>query len=177
MKVSFVYRFNISEIVFPKIAETISGNEKLNLISGQRLSDEFLNKKSELANKINGYIDSGELIPQNLWVPFFTSLWSNEKHNVFCGLVSNLEQFKLFESYFKERDIRINKIVYLKLTDVDKLISLAVEKYSKAYGGNSDSLRKRIAEYNDKIRSIIDYATGIYPIEVMDFFDTRINIE
>ena len=177
MRASFIYRFNISEYVIPEIPDFVVNKCGLNIITGQRLREEFLSGDSELAVKINAHIDKGEMIPQNLWIPFYTSLWDNEKHNVFCGLYFNLAHFKFFESYVNERNVRIDKIIYLKVNDIDRLISLAVEKNNKAYADNTELLRKRIVDFDDRIKEIVDYASGVYPVEVLDILDNQIKIE
>lgn len=176
MKVGIIYRCNISTVVFPGISEMIISNYQLNLIDGERLRKEFLSGDSSLAKEINKYINNGELIPKEYWVPFFTSLCDSNKTNVFCGLINNLEQFKEFERYFIDNNISIDFIKYYKINDLESIVDLAVQKYAKVYKGNEEYLIKRIKEFEERIEQILQYIDAKYNLEILDYLASKIEI-
>ncbi|MGS0526433.1 hypothetical protein ACU8V7_15895 [Zobellia nedashkovskayae] len=129
-----------------------------------------------MANTINGYVNSGKLIPKELWVPFFTSIWDDKKHNVFCGIITQLEQFKLFEKYFEENNLKIDFIKYYEIKNIDKARKIAEEKYSKLFKNNTEFLAKEILEFNVKVREICNYAQDKYDVEYLDYFNNAVEI-
>lgn len=62
-EIKLIFRFNISEIVFKSIEQTIVSDKQLNIISGDRIRNEFLKGESLVAQEINNYINEGKLIP------------------------------------------------------------------------------------------------------------------
>ncbi|WKV11815.1 hypothetical protein [Marivirga harenae] len=176
MRTGIIHRYDISSVVFPSIAEELQSVDGLNLISGERLRKEFLTRNSQLANTINNCIENGELIPKDLWAPFYTSLNESEKLNVFCGLWTNLDHFKEFERYFNRNNIRLEFIKYYRINDIQRAIDLAVEKYSKVFENNTEHLKKKIEEYDNRIMELCAYAKQIYNVELLDYFDDEIRV-
>jgi len=175
MKIGIIYRFGLSPVVFPTIEESIKEKAGFNLISSKRIRNEFLTTNNKLAQTINRYIDEGKLIPEELWVPFFTSIWDDKKDNIFCGLFTQLFQFKLFEEHLKEKNLKINFIKYYQIQNIGKVREYAQEKYSKLYK-NSPLLEEKITEFNKQIESICQYAKDKYHLEYLDYFDDPIEI-
>ena len=60
-EIKIIFRFNISEIVYPPIEEIVYSEKKVNIISGDRIRNEFLKSENTIANKINNFINNGEL--------------------------------------------------------------------------------------------------------------------
>ena len=154
----------------------IVSEDNLNLIYGERLRQEFLNGESQLAKEINKYINNGELIPKAYWVPFYTALWDSSKTNVFCGLITHIDQFKLFESYFLDNNISINFIKYYKINNLAAVVDLAVEKYAKVFKGNTEHLITRIKEFESRIEPICKYVQDKYNLELFDYMESEIKI-
>jgi adenylate kinase family enzyme len=176
MRAGIIHRYDISSVVFPSIAEELQFVDGLNLISGERLRNEFLTRNSELATTINNYIDNGQLIPKDLWVPFYTSLFDSEQLNIFCGLWTNLEHFKEFELYFNSNNVRLEFIKYYRINDIQRAIDIAVERYSKVFANNTHHLKTKIEEYDHKIMELCDYARQFYNVELLDYFDDEIRV-
>lgn len=176
MKTGIIYRYDVSSVVFPRISEMIVSEQNLNLIDGQRLRQEFLNGESELAKEINKFVDNGDLIPIEYWVPFFTALWDSNKTNVFCGLITHIDQFMEFEKHFIDNDISIDFIKYFKINDLDSVVQLAVEKYAKVFKDNEEHLIKRIKQFEERIEPICEYVEGKYNLEVIDYMTSEIEI-
>ncbi len=174
-KVSFVFRFNISEVVYPSVDELIYSRDDLNFITGDRVRREFLTSDNDVARQIQSFIDKGELIPKDYWWPFWTSLLKRDAHNVYTAFVGNVEQLREFESHLIDEQVSINKIVRLRVNDIDRLTRLAKEKYSKIYD-RSDILIKHIMDYEAIKDELISYAQTKYDVTVDDFFTERIEI-
>ena len=154
----------------------IVSEHDLNLIDGQRLREEFLNGESELAEKINKFVDNGELIPIEYWVPFYTALWDTNKTNVFCGLITHIDQFKEFEKHFIDNNISIDFIKYFKITDLESVVNLAIEKYAKVFKNNEEHLVKRIKQFEERIEPICEYVNRKYNLETIDYMVSEIKI-
>jgi adenylate kinase family enzyme len=173
--VSFVFRFNISEVVYPSVDKFIDSRDNLNFITGDRVRREFLTGDTEISRQIQSFIDKGGLIPKEYWWPFWTGLLKRDAHNLYTAFVGDVEQLKEFESHIVDEKVRINKIVQLKVNDIDKLVRLAKAKYSKVYD-QSDILTKRIKDYETKKDELITYAQTKYNVVVDDFFTEKIEL-
>ena len=174
MKVAFIYKYDLFKY-FPSIEETIKDKNDINIITGNRLRKEVLSIESEFSKKFNYYIDNGKLMPNELWIPFFSSLCVEKQLNVYCGLVGNLEQFKLFESYCNENQIKIEFIKYYKIKNILKVQNILEEKNPENLDFYREVLEKRITEYNSRIEQILKYVDSKYKVEYLDYFDNASN--
>jgi adenylate kinase family enzyme len=174
-EIKIIFRFNISEIVYPPIEEIVRSENKLNIISGDRIRYEFLKSENTIANKINNFINNGELIPTQFWCPLWTSMIYEGQINVFTSAIGDIEQFKEFEKCIETKKFTLTEIIYLKLNDISKLTEMAKQKYSKIYD-NEGILKKHIEEYNIMREEIINYALPKYKVSINDFFSEQIKI-
>lgn len=174
-EIILIFRFNISELVSNPVEELIVSTEKINIISGDSVRNIFLKTNNEIAIKINSCIDNGELIPTELWCPFWTAMIIESQVNVFTSLIGNLKQFKEFETCIKTQKFLIKKIYFLKVHDMIELAQLGKEKYNKVYDDTEDTI-KRINEYQIMKQEIIEYAQDKYEITIQDYFDTEITV-
>ncbi len=120
-------------------------------------------------------MDEGEVIPKEYWWPFWTSLLKRDSHNVYTAMVGNVEQLKEFERHLIDEKVSINKIVRLKVNDIDKLVKLAQQKYNKIYD-QTDILIQHIKEYEAKKDELEAYAKTKYEVAVDDFFIEKIEL-
>jgi len=174
-EIILIFRFHISDIVFQSIEQAIISDKKINIISGDRIRNEFLKSESTIAKEINNFINEGKLIPTEYWCPFWTALIKEGQLNLFTSLIGNIEQFKLFEKCIENKKYKMKEIVYLKLNEIDKLTDLAKQKYGKIYD-DSNVLKKHIEEYQKMREEIIEYSKNKYEIVIKDFFETEIII-
>jgi adenylate kinase family enzyme len=174
-EIRLIFRFSISEIVFQPIEKAIVSDKRINIISSDRIRNEFLKGESTIAKEINNFINEGKLIPTEYWCPFWTALITEGQLNIFTSLIGNIEQFKLFEKCIENKKYKLTEIVYLKLIEIDKLTDLAKQKYGKIYD-DSEVLRKHIEGYQKMRDEIILYAENKYRIINKDFFETEIRI-
>lgn len=174
-EIKIVFRFNISEVVYPSVEEILFSEKELNIISGNRIKNDFLKSNNEIANKINEYIDNGELIPTELWHPFLLSMISEGKTNVFAAGIGGLKQFKEFEEYLETNNFRFSEIIYLKLNDVSKITQMAKEKYPKMHD-NEQILKNDIQRYSEMREEIINYVLPKYKVSIEDFFSKQVKV-
>lgn len=174
-EIKLIFRFNISEIVFKSIEQTIVSDKQLNIISGDRIRNEFLKGESLVAQEINNYINEGKLIPIEYWCPFWTAQIIEGQINVFTSMIGNIDQFKEFEKCIELKNYKLTEILYLKVNRIDELTQLAKLKYGKIYN-QSDILKKDIEDYQKMREEIIEYTKNKYEIVIKDFFETEIKV-
>lgn len=174
-EIKIIFRFNISEVVYPPIEEIIRSEKKVNIISGNRIRNEFLKSENSIANEINNYINNGELIPAELWCPFWTSMIYEGQVNIFTAAIGNIDQFKEFEKCIEAKGIKLSEIIYLKLNDISKITKMAKQKYSKMYD-DEEILKRHIEEYNKMREEVINYALPKYKVSMDDFFLEEIKV-
>ncbi len=176
-EIKIIFRFNISEIVFPTIEQLLVSDKELNIVSGNRIRNEFLKSDSKIAEQINNFINDGKIIPKEYWCPFWTALIKEQKVNIFTTFffLGTLEQFVEFENCIELKEYKLTEIIYLKVNDLKKLTELAKKKYGKIYD-QTDIIQKHIEEYQKLKEEIIDYAKTDYKITEIDFFKTEILI-
>jgi|GEM_PF-1582014 len=174
-EITIIFRFNISEVIYPSVEEILYSENGLNIISEDRIRNDFLKSDHVIANKINSYIDNGELIPTALWLPFWLSMIHREQMNVFTAGIGDLNQFKEFEKFLEANNFKLSEIIYLKLNDISKITQMAKEKYSKMYD-DEEILRNHIEKYNKMREKVIDYALPKYKVSMHDFFSERIKV-
>jgi len=85
------------------------------------------------------------------------------------------DQFKEFERHIDAEKISIHKIIRFKVNDVDRLVKLAREKYSKMYD-RTDILVQHINEYEAKKDELITYTRKRYDVVDDDFFAGTIEL-
>ncbi|MBF4466173.1 nucleoside monophosphate kinase [Flavobacterium sp. LC2016-12] len=174
-EIKVIFRFNISEIVFKSIEQTIISDKHLNIITGDRIREEFLKGESAIANEINNFMNEGKLIPIEYWYPFWTAQIIEGQVNVFTSMIGNIDQFKEFEKCLKLKNYNLTEIIYLKVNRIDELTELAKLKYGKIYN-QSDILKKHIIDYQIMREEIIEYSKNKYEIIIKDFFESEIKI-
>lgn len=174
-EIKIVFRFNISEVVYPPIEEFLYSDKELNIISGNRIKNEFLKSENTIANQINNCINNGELIPTEIWCPFWTCMISEGQMNVFTAAIGNLEQFKEFEKCMTANEFRLSEIIYLKLNDISRITQMAKEKYYKM-SDDEEILRNHIEKYNEMREEVIRYALPKYKVVIEDFFLEKIKV-
>lgn len=174
-EIKIIFRFNISEVVYPSVEEILYSEKQLNIISADRIKNDFLKSDHAIATKINSYIDNGELIPTALWQPFWLSMIYKGQMNVFTAGIGDLNQFKEFEECLEINNYTLSEIIYLKLNDISKITQMAKQKYLKMYDDEA-ILRNHIEKYNKMREEIIDYALPKYKVSMDDFFSKQIEV-
>lgn len=173
IEVKLVYRYNLSGLVVSTIDELIISPNTFNLISTDRIKKYLLNTDNELVKEINSFINSGKVVPDELYYLIWDELMVKGKLNVFASMVGNLEKFKILEQYIKINGYCLTEVIYLKIKNTDKLIELASSVYSKMYS-DSNVLKKYLENYDKQITQIIEYAESNFRVVIKDFFDTDI---
>ena len=107
-EIKLIFRFNIPEVVYPKLEELIISEKRINIITGNKIRNEFLKSGNEIAEKINYFVDQGKLIPTEYWCPFWTSMITENKLNIFISMIGDLEQFKEFEKCLITKNYNLN---------------------------------------------------------------------
>jgi adenylate kinase family enzyme len=172
-EIKIIFRYNISEVVYTPTEEIVYSEKRINIISENRIKNDFLKSDHSIANKINDFINNGELIPTELWCPFWIAMINEEQLNVFTSAIGNIEKFKEFENCMENKKFRITEIIYLKLNDISKLTQMAKQKYSKIYD-DQEILKKHIEDYHNMRDEIINYASPKYKVSIDDFFSEKI---
>ncbi|MFC0777329.1 hypothetical protein [Flavobacterium sp. HJSW_4] len=171
-EIKIIFRFNISEVAYPSVEEILYSEKELNIISGNRIKNDFLKSENTIANKINSCIENGELIPAELWYPFCISMISEGKTNVFAAGIGDLKEF---EECLETNNFRLSEIIYLKLNDISKITQMAKVKYPKMYD-DEEILKNDIERYNKMREEIINYALPKYKVVIEDFFSKQIKL-
>lgn len=55
-EIKFIFRFNISDIVYPTVEQLIMSKKQINIVSSDKIKDELLNNKD--FSKINNFINN-----------------------------------------------------------------------------------------------------------------------
>ncbi|GAB2777458.1 hypothetical protein GCM10027275_20680 [Rhabdobacter roseus] len=172
-EIKIIFRFNISEIVFPPIEQLLVSDKEINIVSGNKIRNDFLKSESEIALKINSFINDGKIIPKEYWCPFWTALIKEQRINIFTAFFGELDQFIEFEKCIEIKKYNLSEVIYLKVNDLTELSELAKKKHSKIYD-RTDIIKKRVQDYQKIKEEIIEYAKTKYKITEMDFFETEI---
>jgi hypothetical protein len=172
-EIKLIFRFNISEIVYPTVQQLIKCKKQLNLISYDKIKDELLNNKD--SEKINKFINNGELIPAKYWCPFLISMVKEGMLNVFTAGIGNIEMFKEFETFSENKNYKITELKYLKVNDIPKLFDVAKEKYFKIYD-DYERFNKDVLNYQNSREDFLRQVDKKYKSTIIDFFTEEITI-
>ena len=172
-EIKLIFRFNISEIVYPSVEQLIKSKKQLNIISYDKIKDELLKNKD--FEKINNFINNGELIPEKYWCPFLISMVKEGMLNIFTAGIGNISMFKEFETFSENNNYKITELKYLKVNDIPKLFDIAKDKYFKIYD-DYEIFNKQILNYQNLREEFLRQVDTKYEITINDFFTEEITL-
>ena len=173
--IKLIFRYYISEVVYPSVDTLIVSNADLNLISFEGFRKEIEKRENELATKIRFYINEGNIVPPEFWCASWTSKIIEDSINVLIYMNGSVGQFQEFEKYIESKNYKLVEIVYLKVNDINKLTELAKQKYPEIYD-QTDAFRKEIEDFQLKRDEIVHYSKSKYKVTINDFFIKEINL-
>ncbi|MFA5109199.1 MAG: adenylate kinase [Patescibacteria group bacterium] len=115
-------------------------NKLTHLSSGDILRHEL--KNGRLGTKIKKYQDAGKLVPDDIIVEMMeTAVAKNLKGNgfIFDGYPRNSTQAKHLDQFLKNKKIKINSVLNLKLSEAEALKRIILR--SKTSGRSDDNIK------------------------------------
>jgi adenylate kinase len=119
---------------------------------------------SELGKMAKGYIDEGQLIPDELMVRILASVFDSFKDSkgvIFDGFPRTIPQAKALKEMLKERGQQISFMLDLEVPE-DELMTRLIKR-GKECGradDNEETIKKRLVVYKTQTSPLIDYYKG-----------------
>lgn len=133
-------------------------------ISTGDLFREEMKRQSPLGLKAQEFIDSGQLVPDEVTVAMFASKLDQEiaggaKGFIFDGFPRTTKQAEALDDLLRKRKMKISRVLSLVVSD-DELTQRIIKRGQDS-GRTDDTdekvIRKRITEYNDKTTPVATY--------------------
>lgn len=171
-----IYRYQLQREVLPIFREIIEKNEliEFNVIDTETLRNRLSNPKTEQDKKVKYHIDNGLLIADTYLIDALIQNWDSDKRNIIVDFPRNIEQLNMLKYHLDNLDDKIEKIIYYKINDFDKIYKIAQTNYGKLY--DSDMKKQTIESMQnqmDRAEKIIKKLDNVPTIE-LDFLDENI---
>src|SRR5574344_1287117 len=116
---------------------------------------------TELGKTAKGYIDQGQLIPDELMVSILASVFDsfkNSKGVIFDGFPRTIAQAEALKAMLKERKTSINVMLDLEVPE-DELMTRLIKrgKESGRADDNEETIKKRLVVYHSQTAPLIDW--------------------
>lgn len=135
--------------------------KKKNLIhisTGQLLRQE-VKKSGPKATAIKTYMENGQLVPFDTILELFQStITSTSQGFILEGAPRNLSQAEHLDWFFQKNNIKLNKIIFLKISDqeVTSRLLKRAQKENRS-DDNLETIKKRLKVYHQQTEPVIDY--------------------
>ncbi len=145
-------------------SERIAKKYGLNHIStGDVLRAEIKNN-TELGKTAKGYIDQGQLIPDELMIDILASVFDGFKDSkgvIFDGFPRTIAQAEALKKMLADRNQKVSAMLDLKVPEEELIERLL--KRGKETGradDNEETIQKRLVVYNTQTAPLIDWYQG-----------------
>lgn len=129
--------------------------------TGDVLRNEIKNG-TELGNTAKGYIDNGQLIPDDLMVDILASVYDSYGPNhsgvIFDGFPRTIAQAEALKTMLSERGHKVAAMIELDVPE-DELMKRLIKR-GKEMGrsdDNEETIKKRLDVYNNQTAPLIDW--------------------
>lgn len=154
--------------------ETNNLTTKYNIIDSENIRERIKRPITEIDRKIKFHIDNGILMTDVFLMESLIQDWSYEKKNIIVNFPKNIEQLSTLKYYLEKFKETIEKIIYFKITDFDKVYNVAQKNYGKMYDLEykeyTVNLMKKHSQMSEKIINKLNKSELIE----IDFFGTGI---
>ena len=133
--------------------ELLQKTRPINVI---RVGD-LIRKKAEKDNELSQTMQQGGLVDNEIVNKMVDSEMANFKKDgtiVSDGFPRDLPQAEWLDSYSKDNDIRIEKFIYLKITDEESLKRLLKRGRSD---DSEKTIKNRIEVFHERTNKVLDY--------------------
>lgn len=117
---------------------------------------------TELGQIAKGYIDNGQLIPDELMISILASVYDNlpkDKQGVILdGFPRTIAQAEALGTMFAERDEKLSAVIDLEVSD--DILMMRLLRRATLEGradDNEETIRKRFAVYQNQTKPLADY--------------------
>ena len=173
-----VYRYPAKKVVLPNFRDLISkGNleNKFNVIDTEIIRRRISEPKTEIDEKVKYHIDNGLLMSDAYFVDLLFQEWNSEKPNIIVDFPRNIEQINILKFYLDQKNDLIDKIIYYKIDDADKIYEIAQKNYGKYYDSSmKEHTITHINDYTKKVEHILE-KLAVNPIIKLDILDESID--
>lgn len=129
--------------------------------TGDVLREEIKNN-TELGNTAKGFIDNGQLIPDNLMIDILAGVYDSfgkeHKGVIFDGFPRTIPQAEALKKMLEERGHKVAAMVELDVPEdvlIERLINRGKE--SGRSDDNEETIRKRLSVYHSQTAPLIDW--------------------
>ncbi|MBA6156508.1 nucleoside monophosphate kinase [Tenacibaculum sp. S7007] len=168
-----IYRYQIQRGILPIFRELIEKNElnEFNVIDTETIRSRLANPTTEVDEKVKYHIDNGLLISDAYLIDALIQNWDSKKHNILVDFPRNIEQLNVLKFHLDNLNDNIEKIIYYKVNDFDKIYDIAQNNYGKVYDADMkkqtiESMQKQM----DRAEKMIEKLNDI-PVIELDFLD------
>jgi adenylate kinase len=121
-----------------------------------------IKKGSELGNTAKGYIDNGQLIPDDLMVNILASVYDsfgrNHKGVIFDGFPRTIPQAEALKKMLSERGDKVAAMIELDVPENELMKRLVLRgKESGRADDNEETIKKRLVVYHNQTAPLIDW--------------------
>jgi len=173
-----IYRYPTQKVVLPTFRDLIkTGNleKKFNILDSEIIKRLISEPKSEIDMKVKYHIDNGLLMSDAYFVDLLFQEWNSEKINIIVDFPRNIEQINIIKFYLEQKNEVIEKIIYYKIEDTDKIYEIAQNNYGKYYDSSmKDFTITHMNDYTERTESIIE-KLDIKPITKLNILDENID--
>lgn len=129
-----------------------------------------ISRGTELGKVAKGYIDKGQLIPDDLMIDILASVLDNNAGNakegvIFDGFPRTIEQAKALEKMLKDRNTAVHAVVGLEVPE-DELVERLIlrGKESGRSDDNLETIKGRLKVYHNQTSPLKDFyqKKGLY---------------
>lgn len=121
-----------------------------------------IKKGSELGNTAKGYIDNGQLIPDDLMVNILASVYDsfgrNHKGVIFDGFPRTIPQAEALKKMLNERGHKIAAMIELDVPE-EELMTRLIKRGQECgrSDDNAETIKKRLDVYHNQTSPLIDW--------------------
>lgn len=157
------------------LVEPMAEMYDLDKININELFRELNSEQSEISRKVKKYLDSGELIPDHLITEVIEQKIKEVKKDFqLIRYPRTKQQYQLLEQLFANNNIEIECIWFLKLRDIEQMISYKKENesedpYVKKFGVNEEIFRKNYHDSIQEFEAINQYVNNNKLVEIIEF--------
>ena len=151
-------------------SENLIEHYKLFHISTGDVLRDHIKRGTDLGKTAKGYIDQGQLIPDELMIGILAQVIDENKeqaHNgvIFDGFPRTIPQAEALESLLKERNTSVSAVIGLEVPEqelIDRLVKRG--QMSGRSDDNEETIRKRLDVYHSQTSPLQEYykEKGLY---------------
>ena len=135
----------------------------VHISTGDLFRDE-IRKETALGIRAKGYLDKGELVPDEVTIGMFSSRLDHEiaagaEGFIFDGFPRTVKQAEELDQLLAKRTMKVNRVlsIVVSVGELTKRILLRGKDSGRSDDLNEELVAKRIAEYNSKTTPVAGY--------------------